>query len=232
MRYQVGKNYVFTSMVFAEVNRGLWSLFKPWEDKISEMNVFELKCVEHHKVSDGYSEDKQHDGFIFELVHTNTNLPVGTRFDNQYPHASYGQLSTDADYELLPSFEGIPEGTSLHEALISFFMESRPLADMGFTMEKIDRGIKHPSFQTPEMENKKQKLQDWFNYLALFMKEVFDTELVFKPVFRKNQETGAYDVPTTLTRMKFDRKSETTVVEKLHDPDTLASIINKCLANN
>lgn len=59
--------------------------------EILDVKFIEAKCVEHHKV--GWDQDpeseKKYDGFVFEYD--------GMKGHNQYPCASYGQMSDGAD---------------------------------------------------------------------------------------------------------------------------------------
>jgi len=66
--------------------------FIPWEHMLESIDVKVLTCTEHHWVSGEWDYDPKHKGHIF------VSEKDGTRWFNQYPTASYGQLSTDEDY--------------------------------------------------------------------------------------------------------------------------------------
>lgn len=97
MRYEQNTVYPFIQLNFtykngtsASVGRG--STFLPWLDTLNTMSIVDLTCVEHHKVPNCHDPlgERVHDGFV--LVDSENN-----RWNNQYPRASYGQLSTAAD---------------------------------------------------------------------------------------------------------------------------------------
>lgn len=64
--------------------------------KIQSMRFFDLTVTEHHKVPGEWSDEKEYDGFIA----TDKN---GNIWHNQYPRASYGQLSDSADGNFSPA---------------------------------------------------------------------------------------------------------------------------------
>lgn len=99
MRFTIGQTYVF----FAALSSGKHTprekayayIDTNPDNQLLEMKFIRAKCVEHHKVSwdqDPNGEEK-YDGFIFELED-------GMRGTNQYPHASYGQMSDAGDGQL------------------------------------------------------------------------------------------------------------------------------------
>ena len=64
----------------------------PWDDRIIDINIHQLKCVEHHKVAwrhDGDGE-KKYDGFVLKDE-------CGNIVHNQYPYVDYGQVDDSAD---------------------------------------------------------------------------------------------------------------------------------------
>ena len=92
MRYQIGETHYFVDVRFDPVEPRA-AIFRPWKDHLKEIVLYELRCLEHHKVAwdqDPHGE-KKHDGFVF-LDETENR-----RWTNQYPTASYGQLDDSAD---------------------------------------------------------------------------------------------------------------------------------------
>lgn len=65
--------------------------YMPWEDKLLSLELIKLNCIEHHKVPGDWDDVLQYDGFIF------TGDKSVQPFYNQYPRASYGQISCAAD---------------------------------------------------------------------------------------------------------------------------------------
>lgn len=98
MRYEVGSTAVFIHFVFSgapgTVACDEWFFAKPipWLHTINKVTVKSMACAEHHKVPSSYDPDgeKRYDGFTFRDE-------GGTTWYNQYPCASYGQLSDRAD---------------------------------------------------------------------------------------------------------------------------------------
>lgn len=94
MRYTVGKPVVFMKVVSTKGDDRFGSLYLPVVDTLQMVKMKSMICVEHHKVSDEWSDEEKYDGFIF---HDPTD---GTKWFNQYPTASYGQLDTSNDHKI------------------------------------------------------------------------------------------------------------------------------------
>jgi hypothetical protein len=107
LRYTPGQDYVFVHCKFRRFtfeNGGKkissapmqLSTYRPWDTCHHLMNLeaVKLKCVEHHKVAWDQDPDGEakYDGFVFESYEKPTR-----RWFNQYPRASYGQVSDVAD---------------------------------------------------------------------------------------------------------------------------------------
>lgn len=91
LRFTVGDTYTFMRVLFEKGNnRSFSSLYLPWKDKLIGIECKELICAEHHKVTNGWDEEKNCDGFIF-------HDSDGGIWQNQYPSASYGQLDDRND---------------------------------------------------------------------------------------------------------------------------------------
>jgi hypothetical protein len=100
MRYQVGSIVPFIRIQFAYPNCNvalMSNTFLPWESKLKGISIFWLECAEHHKVFNSWDEKKTgdtYDGFIFK-----SQIADDARiWHNQYPTASYGQLSDSNNY--------------------------------------------------------------------------------------------------------------------------------------
>ncbi len=98
MRYQIGQKVPFIHFtvkgqyVREDMNHMVFTLPIPWENTIAATAIRHMVCVEHHKVPwdqdpDG---DIKYDGFVFDDQQ-------GHKWYNQYPRASYGQLTDTAD---------------------------------------------------------------------------------------------------------------------------------------
>lgn len=119
---------------------GMFSQPLMYSDEMpSKINFTKLTVTEHHQVYDSYDEKREkppeHDGYIL----TDTD---GKQWANQYPTASYGQLSDEANRR----FHRHVLGKEAEEALIAqlrenpgSFYECHLLTDV---LEKIMKGIK------------------------------------------------------------------------------------------
>lgn len=114
MRYTVGQKYIFVHQQ-AELGEDRKArrpfmypmLFLPWQHKLKELRILVLTCAEHHKVPSEWDTECKldHDGFIFHDAN-------GDRWLNQYPRASYGQVTDTADGRV--NFDW-PSGTKLED---------------------------------------------------------------------------------------------------------------------
>lgn len=93
-RYTLGQHVLFLRVNFSGPVR-FGSVFLPWEDTLKSIETYRLICAEHHAVADQQdpNEEKKYDGFVFVQED-------GTRWHNQYPKASYGQLDDRQDYRV------------------------------------------------------------------------------------------------------------------------------------
>jgi hypothetical protein len=97
MRFEINEQVPFIRENFEAGRPRFGNLYLPWEDKLLSLEIIMLTCVEHHKVPyDHDPEDKLDcDGYVFVDV-------SGKRYYNQYPKASYGQISTDNNHRAWP----------------------------------------------------------------------------------------------------------------------------------
>lgn len=133
MRYEVGQSYVFIHCKYSFVGhrtRMIESgLYKPWSDtnKLENLEAANLLCIEHHKVPSEHDpkEEPTCDGFVFAET-----LPDGKvlRWNNQYPNASYGQISTDQDQVV--HLDGDSTGMEMEDMLDKAFMDPKFKSEM------------------------------------------------------------------------------------------------------
>lgn len=96
MRYELNQKVWTIGLVLVnkENNKPVFpfGFLRPYPDQFSITDMFfnELTVVEHHKVSGEWSDEKEYDGFILKDAKDRV-------WYNQYPKASYGQVSDDAD---------------------------------------------------------------------------------------------------------------------------------------
>ena len=89
MRYTVGQKYLFTRIIFTPGEDKFVNGFHPWCDTLNQVIVEEFECIEHRRVPGVWDDEVKYDGFIFK---------AGDKvFYNQYPRASYSQISDEAD---------------------------------------------------------------------------------------------------------------------------------------
>jgi hypothetical protein len=111
MRYKLNQKIwtIGLTLVNKESNKPVYpyGFLRPYPNQFDITNIFfnELTVTEHHKVSGEWSDEKQYDGFI--LKDTQDRV-----WHNQYPRASYGQLSDSNDgLFTTPLFEKLFEET-------------------------------------------------------------------------------------------------------------------------
>lgn len=95
MRYQVGEKLIVAFFKFEGEKGFLW-FSMPYlyhEKQIEQILLKEMEVTEHHKVSWEYDADNKndHDGYVLKDKD-------GNIWHNQYPKASYGQTSSEADF--------------------------------------------------------------------------------------------------------------------------------------
>jgi hypothetical protein len=129
LRYTIGQDYPFVHCKFTrsfKTSKGetivsrpsSLGLYCPWNEEhtLLDISVVMLKCMSHAKVA--WDQDpkgeKKYDGFTFSELPISLD-PPSRRWFNQYPTASYGQLSTDADRYVHLDWEGC--GMSAKEAI-------------------------------------------------------------------------------------------------------------------
>lgn len=138
LRFTVGSEVPFIDLKFVMFNGnkagiGLGSSYLPWEDKLISIAAVDLICAEHHKVAWNYApEDARYDGFIFK------SLDGSETWNNQYPSASLGQTSAEADYHVHRRIQN-PDPTS---------RKNRPevltgMVEAAHYLDNILEGIKH-----------------------------------------------------------------------------------------
>lgn len=164
---------------------------------ISKINIIELTVTEHHKVRGDFDSDQKkpkYDGFI--LTDKEGNI-----WHNQYPRASYGQVSDESDRRFVRHLEDKSQyDTWLKEEIV---FECHLLGDV---VGKIDRGIKHFSKieprDTPDIIAKNVKnaevLQKCIGEIRTKLKCEFQKELKEVPIWEKHPDIThfvLYDIP-------------------------------------
>lgn len=110
-RFNVGSKYPFIKVHFSlNGNPAFWGMYLPWEHKLESIELVMLECTEHHKVPSEWDPKPEpaldYDGFIFKGPDFEGKPTV---WHNQYPRASYGQVSDAADRIVSLHIEDIEE---------------------------------------------------------------------------------------------------------------------------
>lgn len=103
-RYSIGEEiyacvFVYGDRITTSRPYLYWSLSN---ESPTDIKFIKLTVKEHHKVPDSYSDELEYDGYI--LV-----ADDGTIFTNQYPLASYGQMSDRGDRIFLIDYRGMTQ---------------------------------------------------------------------------------------------------------------------------
>lgn len=205
MRYNVNQQYAFLIIQFErEWNRADNGpptstkhdrdvvTFYPFEcghskDKLIGIHAVMLTCKSHHKVSIDYDpeSEKRYDGFIFEDAD-------GNEWYNQYPHASYGQVSTESDNRVW-----------LHPTNEATYNDPDVIVEMEDAMhrlEEIQHGIwlcqgNKPSWSSRTVSVKPEDaiaLQGLFDKVKSRIEEVAGRKIVLDPLMVQD---GTADAP-------------------------------------
>lgn len=146
MRYNVGQKYVFINIQFVPSSMRFGNLYLPWCDELKSIELLKLTCTEHHRVTDEWSDEAEHDGFRFVDE-------KGAVWDNQYPRASYGQLDDSANWRVRPDFEGMKAALS-KDQIFEMFSKYRDTTDVTKYLENITRGLE--SLKSELADDRKQ----------------------------------------------------------------------------
>ena len=103
-RFAVGQKIVAMNYVL-NGRRSMFSnpVYRPWADKLDSIELVTLTVASQHDVASSWDPKgaKEHSGFLL-------NDSTGQVWSNQYPHASYGQVSDAADWifhRQLPNYD-------------------------------------------------------------------------------------------------------------------------------
>lgn len=133
-RFTTDKTYHFISFIYSRGERFYSSPLISAPDKDSgeevEMLIKPLTCESEHDVEIDYSDDKTK-GYIFKDED-------GNEYHNQYPRASYGQMSNRGDYECL----AIVDGELIHYAKAESVYSDIKRSLFKFPNRKIDDYLK------------------------------------------------------------------------------------------
>lgn len=170
-RYTVGKKEYFIRVVFERPEPILFPLYLPGHDKLKEIQIISLMCVEHHKVYNDYDDRTQlpqHDGYIFK------DLETRQIFHNQYPTASFGQLDDSQNYVVRPN-----------DNIQTFYV------DLESHVDNIMRGLRSNRTNLNDEVKFTHALRDHLNEIIEALFQQHNALLVFRPrVVRYTKESG------------------------------------------
>lgn len=129
-RYQVGQKVPVIQINFEMKSPRFLNLYLPWEDTLTSINVKVLECVSHQRVPGDWDNEVKYDGYIFN------DPATSVEYYNQYPRASYGQISTDNDWRFY-------DNSSKED----YF---NPYTDASNFLSKIEKGIRDLRETKPE----------------------------------------------------------------------------------
>lgn len=194
MRFELNQKYPFVCVKFETPARksldGMASAcFEPYRHKLLGIEVKMLTCVEHHKVPNYWDESNPPkldcDGFIF------LDDETGIRWSNQYPRASYGQVSDAADRLVMRMF---PDGTNYKELPEDMVLEmelathrverlANSIYDTQAIIKKIEAGIDVEKYlPVEEIRTNNQALVEFRDAVKAEIEEVAGRELVVRTV--------------------------------------------------
>lgn len=143
-RFHIGEQYVFLAEKFVKNSQTWTSMYLPWVDELQSLQIVVLECVSQHHVPGEWEDEIKYKGYKFKLVKSNIEHELfkpGLEFHNQFPHASYGQLSTDADYYAHPHLINETDIKSYLNAEIGGGLMGR-FEEAGTKIDNIYRGIR------------------------------------------------------------------------------------------
>ncbi len=180
MRYQIGQNIpvVNFKVKFTNGNTGWVNWFLPWESEILEISMKNLVVTEHHKVPSSYdpSGEKNYDGYVLKDNE-------GRVWHNQFPYASYGQISDEGNRLFEPAWD-------LSDAELDELWCMKLLTDY---LSKVQKGINDFS-KMEGKEKEKESLEKHFSEVNAKFKEMTGKSIVVMPLVfhRIDSKEGEY----------------------------------------
>lgn len=132
MRYTIGEGYLFIHFGFASVSAvpQMFNRVYVDEEMPNKISLKLLTCKEHHKVSNGYTDEEKYDGFILEDIITKEI------WHNEHPFASLtdngsSMVNLDITVEQMEEME-----------VIEMYDAMRLLSDLFRAISREDNGDK------------------------------------------------------------------------------------------
>jgi len=200
-RYSVGEEiyacvFVYGDRISTSQPYMMWSNETPTDIKFIKLTV-----KEHHKVPGDYDEEIKYDGYILAA-------DDGTIFTNQYPRASYGQMSDRGDRIFHIDFRGKTE----EDFRKMFDNEAKVPHEYVIINEVFTPMFKAVNLNKDRLpDGLGVKLSMLINHFKDNFAKMFpDMELVTAPIIfkRKDGTEGSYPDILKTTIVKKERKEE------------------------
>lgn len=206
-RFEIGHEYLFITEKFIPKTERFGNLYLPWCDQLISINAVVLRCVSQHAVPGEWDDEIKYKGYKFELVRTNVPFlknETHVTWHNQFPRASYGQLSTDADFYAHPHVTSeedikryldseIGRGFYGHFELMDtkFSALSRGIRNFKELITKADKGElpAHETRTKADFEYAIAGIEKYVADLTEFSKE-HGFRVVREPFYMRNTTTG------------------------------------------
>lgn len=175
-RYTVGEKIVVCFYILEGGLRFINPTFVPWQDKLKNLDLRVLTVTEHHKVPNAH-DPKGHatcDGFLLKDE-------KGVVWANQYPVASYGQMSDDASYYFNEFFSPDQNYDVLEDGRLRYF------EDVTATIARINRGVKHLE-KLEGRESWTAQLKTHFTWLIKKVEKETGAEVTFEPIWKDHPD--------------------------------------------
>jgi hypothetical protein len=191
MRYQIGQRVPFIHFNIENSITPQW-FTKPYlynENKILKTTIVVMECIEHHKVPWEYDTDNEckYDGYIFK---NNENI-----WYNQYPKASYGQISSEQDSIISIHYEDNEKYKCENED------ELFEMYDLKSFLQLLLRGISINKQIKKEAQEYIEKLESLVNDISKQLKDEFSIDLIIKPrVFEGREVANWFNVEFDMTK--------------------------------
>jgi hypothetical protein len=175
LRFPVGSKQYFIWIDFTRAvnNHQFTAMYLPWVDTLNNIEIKELTCIEHHKVSwdQDPKGDKDCDGFVFSEKNAQHQ---SARWFNQYPSASFGQLSDLANYKVKPDLT-----TEEIDALPDNMVWAKHVEAAEF-LSTILRGIR--DLKKQKCDKEVQALSEFYGKIVAKLKDEFKAEVTLQPL--------------------------------------------------
>lgn len=202
MRFELNKSYPFIAFSFTYSHGGRGGIFGfskpiPWRDTIHGVTIKTFTCVEHHRVRWDYDDNEKepkYDGFVF------TADDGGRVWHNQYPRASYGQLSDRADGLLNVSNISKEESES-DDFIFSMYSAFRFLDECVMELHYLKENLME--IRPEEVSYYVAKLKEHYEDVKAKVEAYTGKKIVSSPIVFTDIRTGTKETLAHLVRHKY-----------------------------